>query len=914
MDAILTFIVRSAGGGTILLSLGALAGWSTSTVAVSENPSGHLPMASVSAFLFLLCGVGLLSRERGWPRLALVSSGLVVMLCCLLLVQSELHGAGGMNHLRQAQGLRESAFSFDSLEPNVMVSFLLTALALLLNHKGTRQRWFPPLVGLLGSAVMALGILALWGYWSETASALDGALGFLLLGIGIGALAWRDETRARGEIPSWLTDLISVAVLSVTLLLWQELRAQEQEAIAYSVNRQAEEIVGELTDRVKTRIGTLMSMKKWWEQKEVFAQAEWESYVSVNLQYSSGFQAIAWVDRSLQVIGVVPLQNNEALLGLDIGRLNQLVPALHLAHEQHDVAFSRSIELAQGGKSFVVFVPLFSGETFVGILGGVFHYQALFDELLQHTASSFTIRMFEGSEEIYHRASMEEESSGPWRQERLLQLPGVSWRVQVAPTSALLASMQSSLPGMTFITGLITTLLLSLVGASLQRVKQHARASETINHELAREIDERLKTEAELREVRDQLELRVQHRTEELTALYDELRLTQQAVLQQERLRALGQMASGIAHDINNAISPSLLYVESLMLSEPGLSAEAQEYLAIVRRTLGDVAQTIARLREFYRNPEANVERLPINLNEVVQTAVELTRARWRDLSQQHGISIAVQPLLEEQLPAVMGTESELREALINLIFNAIDAMPNGGRLSIRTQATPTSVIVKIIDTGIGMDEKTRQRCLEPFYTTKGERGTGLGLAMVYGTLQRHAARIDIASEIGYGTTIRLTFLLPHPTSECTLPQDLGVVVTLPPLKILVVDDDPLLRQSLRDILRVDGHEVVVADGGEAGSDAFRTALDERAFHVVITDLGMPKIDGRELARRVKAQSPTTPVVLLTGWGRQMASEGEFPSYVDYLLSKPPTIEALRKTLMVVSVHDEKERIPNGVA
>jgi len=909
MEAILTFIVRSAGGGTILLSLGALAGWSASTIAAGGNPASHLPLAAVSVFPFLLCGVGLLASERGWPRLTLVSSGLVIELCCFLLVQSELQSAGGMARVSPTQDLRGSAFYLDRLEPNVMVSFFLTALALLLHHKDNRRSWFPPLVGLVGSTVMALGILALWGFWSEPASAPDSALGFLLLGIGIGALAWRDEARESGEIPSWLTDLISVAVLSVALLLWRELRDQEQKAIEQSVNRQSEEVVGELAAQVKSRIGVLMSMGKWWEQKDVFDQAEWESYVSVNLQYSSGFQAVSWVDQSLRVIGVVPLQNNEALLHLDIGRLNRLVPALHLAYEQHDIAFSRSIEFVQGKKSFVACVPLFSGETFIGIMGGVFHYQALFDLLLQRTASGFTIRILEGNEEIYHRASVEAESARQWHQERLLQLPGVSWRVQVAPTPTLLASMQSSLPGMTFATGLITTLLLSLVGTSLQRVKQHARASEVVNHELAREIDERLKTEAELREVRDQLELRVQQRTEELKALYDELKLTQQAALQQERLRALGQMASGIAHDINNAISPAMLYVESLLLSEPDLSAEAQEYLAIVRRTLGDVAQTIARLREFYRNPEANIERSPVNLNEVVQTAVELTRARWRDLSQQHGVSIAVQPLLEEHLPAVMGTESELREALINLIFNAIDAMPNGGRLSIRTQATPSSVIVKVIDTGIGMDAETCQRCLDPFYTTKGERGTGLGLAMVYGTLQRHSARIDMASAVGYGTTIRLTFPLPHPTSVGVVSEGLGAEIIPPPLKILVVDDDPLLRQSLGDILRVDGHEVVVADGGEAGSEAFCAALNDRAFNVVITDLGMPKVDGQELARRVKAQSPTTPVVLLTGWGRQMASEGNSPPYVDYLLSKPPTIEALRKTLVFVSAHDEEERI-----
>jgi CheY-like chemotaxis protein len=240
--------------------------------------------------------------------------------------------------------------------------------------------------------------------------------------------------------------------------------------------------------------------------------------------------------------------------------------------------------------------------------------------------------------------------------------------------------------------------------------------------------------------------------------------------------------------------------------------------------------------------------------------------------------------------------------------------MPNGGRLAIRTYVTPASVVVKVIDSGIGMDEETRQRCLDPFYTTKGKRGTGLGLAMVYGTLQRHSARIDIASAVGYGTAIRLTFPLPPPSTESTLLPSFGAVFLPPPVKILVVDDDPLLRQSLCDILQGDGHEVVVADGGEAGIEAFLAALNSRTFHVVITDLGMPEIDGRELARCVKTRSPTTPVILLTGWGRQMTSEGEVPPYVDCLLSKPPTIEDLRKALVLVSAQSGEERSPNGIA
>jgi signal transduction histidine kinase/ActR/RegA family two-component response regulator len=388
-----------------------------------------------------------------------------------------------------------------------------------------------------------------------------------------------------------------------------------------------------------------------------------------------------------------------------------------------------------------------------------------------------------------------------------------------------------------------------------------------------------------------------------LQQAYDDLRQTQHTVMQQERLRALGQMASGIAHDINNAISPVSLYTDTLLEREPNLSERARSYLETIRRAIEDVAGTVARMREFYRQREPQLTLARINVNAVAEQVAELTRPRWWDLPQQRGHVVELAMEFAADLPPIMGAEGEIRDALTNLVFNAVDAMPEGGTLTLRTRSAAgpddrQSVQIEVIDTGIGMSEDTRRRCLEPFFTTKGERGTGLGLAMVYGMIQRHSAELEIESSAGRGTTMRLVFPV--------YSQELGsaTVVAAPQvlnrrLRILLVDDDPLLIKALQDTLEEDGHLVTATNGGQAGIDAFAAAQRTGSgFHIVITDLGMPHVDGRKVAAAIKGLSPQTPVIMLTGWGQRLQAENDIPPHVDRVLNKPPRLQQLRAALV----------------
>ncbi len=383
----------------------------------------------------------------------------------------------------------------------------------------------------------------------------------------------------------------------------------------------------------------------------------------------------------------------------------------------------------------------------------------------------------------------------------------------------------------------------------------------------------------------------------ELQRAYTELRESQRAVMQQERLRALGQMASGIAHDINNTLTPVVAFSSILLEHEQGLTPDGRKQLGHVLTAGRDIAKIVARLREFYRPRDTQEAHSSFNLTNLVEQVIELTRPRWRDMPQARGVVIHLVTEFAPGLPSVSGNDSELREALINLVLNAVDAMPQGGTLTLRTRVDNDHVVVDVGDSGVGMDEETRARCLEPFFSTKGQLGTGLGLAMVFGVMERHAGRIDVESAKGRGTTMRLFF--PLTAHEQTATNDPFVRAAAGEVRrVLCVDDEPMLRTVLEALFRHEGHDVTVAGGGEEGLRLYREAAAQgRAFDVVFTDLDMPDMDGNQFATALKRTAPHARIVLLTGWGKIMQQDGDAPSVVDAVLSKPPRPQDLREVL-----------------
>jgi signal transduction histidine kinase/CheY-like chemotaxis protein len=363
---------------------------------------------------------------------------------------------------------------------------------------------------------------------------------------------------------------------------------------------------------------------------------------------------------------------------------------------------------------------------------------------------------------------------------------------------------------------------------------------------------------------------------ESMKLAYDELRATQAQLVQSAKLNALGEMAGGVAHDFNNILAAILGRTQLLLqsVSEP----EIRRQLGVVEQAALDGAQTVRRVQEFTRvRQDERFETLDVN--RVLYGVVELTRPAWEAGAKRRGLVVNVHLELKAT-NTIAGAASELREVFTNLVLNAVDAMPAGGELRIASADEDGAVRVQVRDTGIGMDSETRARVFDPFFTTKEVKGTGLGLSVAYGIVTRHHGQIDVQSSPGNGTLFTLTF-------PCgAVPVEFGPLAEGPAptaLRVLVVDDEESVLSVLAEMLRGMGHHVTAALGGPAAVDVLRGD----SFDVVFTDLGMPDVNGWDLASVVKSRRAECAVVLVSGWGFQLEEDAAVSRGVDRVMGKP---------------------------
>jgi PAS domain S-box-containing protein len=351
----------------------------------------------------------------------------------------------------------------------------------------------------------------------------------------------------------------------------------------------------------------------------------------------------------------------------------------------------------------------------------------------------------------------------------------------------------------------------------------------------------------------------------------------EERLIQSEKLRALGELASGVAHDFNNALAGILGNTQLLLLDAK--EEKLTNTLKTIERVTKDASQIVRRVQDFARK-KPQEELSQVDINTAIKDTVEITKPKWKDEAQGKGISIGMVLNLGEILP-VDGVASELREVITNMIFNAVEAMPEGGKIEIRTFVKEGKVCIQIRDRGIGMPEETQKKVFEPFFTTKAFSNTGLGLSVSYGIIKRFGGEIEVESQVGQGTTFTIT--LPGGLTEKKQVTVLPVIKEGRKGRILVIDDEEPVRSVLFRILSQAKHQVTVAGNGEEGIRLFK----ENKFDVVLTDLGMPGMSGWEVCKAIKRIKPEFPVGMITGWGAEVDQAKIEENGLDFVVSKP---------------------------
>jgi len=339
----------------------------------------------------------------------------------------------------------------------------------------------------------------------------------------------------------------------------------------------------------------------------------------------------------------------------------------------------------------------------------------------------------------------------------------------------------------------------------------------------------------------------------------------------------VGEMASGVAHDFNNALAAILGNTQLLLYTAQ--DEALKETLKIIEKVAKDSSQTVRRLQEFTRK-RIPQELFKVDVNAIVKDSIEITKPKWKDEAQSRGIQIEMVSNLED-IPLASGSASELREVITNMIFNAIEAMHDGGKIEIRTSREGKDVFIQISDTGVGIAEETKERIFEPFFTTKPFTNTGLGLSMSYGIVKRFGGEIEVESKVGQGTAFTIT--LPIGEDEKEEAVDSQPIKKGRRARILVIDDDEFVRSVLSRTLAQADHQVTLAENGGKGVQLFK----EGEFDVVLTDLGMPGMSGWEVCRMIKEISPHTPVGMITGWGNERNRSKMEECGLDFFISKP---------------------------
>lgn len=628
----------------------------------------------------------------------------------------------------------------------------------------------------------------------------------------------------------------------VSLTLWQLLLGHRRAEIQSATNEQVSFVKSKLESELRARILPLERLAGRGEAAGPDS-SKMEGDAALVMSAYPAYQAIEWVDTSFRVGWVTPLKGNEGEPGRYLGASERQLEALQAAEKSGNTIASRPVDLRQGGQGLLVCVPVFSKNQVTGFLVGIFRYQDVIPSILHDVAQGYRITLYDGPDEIYSGGAKLTPQDADWVQTADVNFEQLTWRAQVWPNPATRSYTLSLLPRVAFIGGIFMAGLLAFTVYMAETARLHAREVAASNKELKKEIA-----------VREQAE---------------------QALREAQKMEAVGRLAGGIAHDFNNLLMVIRGHA-ALSLNRVGSDGALRRELNEILKSTDRASSLTRRLLAFSRKQVLQLRVL--DLNTLVTQVKEL-------LPPVLGEDIQLFLDLDPEAGRVKADAAQMEQVLMNLVFNARDAMPEGGELTIQTAHTQLDeawvqrhagaqtgphVMLAVHDTGRGMDEEVLTHIFEPFFTTKDRtKGTGLGLATVYGTVRQSGGYITVSSKVGQGTVFQI--FLPRVEDPVEVVE---VPVAAPePARgaetILVVEDDDAVRRMTREFLKIKGYTVLEARGAANAIQVMEERNEE--IDLVLTDVLMPGMKGRELVEKLTQIRANIKVLYMSAYTEDAA-------------------------------------------
>lgn len=636
--------------------------------------------------------------------------------------------------------------------------------------------------------------------------------------------------------------IVGMATVIAALILWQRLIAEQRSEIQAATRAQALFVRDKLDDELRARILSFDRLAGRWKEFEPANDMTLRSEQMLLMSSYRAYQTIGWITPTLHVAWIEPQSDTEADVAWNVSSDVHQLTALKTSEDSGRLVVS-SISLRAGGHGLFVCVPAFQGEKLEGFLFGVIDDHELLSSTFGGVEQNYWVAVYDGETQLYSSAGSDQSRPSAWAQDAIFSFRQLPLRVRIWPKAQTLASAQSPLPTVTFLAGILMAALLAFAVFIGETAEHHARQVATINRDLQNEIAGREQAEEALRHV--------------------------------QKMEAIGRLAGGVAHDFNNLLmvirghaALSLNYFGP----EHPMQRELKEILKVTDRASALTRQLLAFSRKQV------LQHKVLDLNSIVNQATQL-------LIPALGENIQLSLELDPDLGLVKGDAAQLEQVIMNLAFNARDAMPDGGTLTIQTGNTELDeswkqqhpdvrvgphVVLSIRDSGCGMDAETQSRIFEPFFTTKERtKGTGLGLATVYGTINQSGGFVAVSSKIGEGTTVQV--YLPRTEEKLEVAEKSGTPSE--PIQahetILVVEDDRAVRRMTCEFLKIKGYAVV--DVNSAADAIAFVGSHPDSIDLVLTDVSMPRMKGTELVERLAKLRPGLKVLYMSAYTEDVA-------------------------------------------